>query len=901
MKALAAIVVVGCGTASQPSPTVDEPAPATSGILRDSIEVGGQQACAIDEAGAVACWGIAAPGRFGTPTYDDASTPVRLPGIANAVGVAAGSRAGCAWTASGEVFCWTDGWTEELNDNYALRHQPFQIAGLSDIIQVTASSFGACGLHASGRVSCWDFDRNPLLPHVREVAGLSDVVEIAGVDAGFYNQLCARVKSGAVSCGDDSKLVTVSALAGATSIAGAFNRMAALLPNHRLVIWVAGRQAQLTQVDGVDGERVVVGFAPTDSLFDQRVCVVGGGATRCWMLHDRGEPTEEPVRPAARDLAFDNDVMCLRVGDQVRCTGRVGQLGDGAPLHDATFVAVHGIADATQLEAAGRTTCALRGGGRVACWGQQLAARGRRDIGIDGEPVELPGVSDAVEIAMMGDIGNLGDHDDWAIACARRSHGATCWSTNHGVLEAHDAPELAAADKLYSGREICGVSAHGAVHCTHFATDQICTITDTRGVTCESSGSHEQQQLEAELRRALKRGEPLPNGMRAASDHDNRPPLGAVDYAVRPDGEVALVHRPPAPLTDEAGSSRAIAYQDKLHETPSSFAPPVSTLHHVAQLRTIEWVSRDDTAGVLCARHDDGQVACWGERDYVGADERSSRSDLVTVSKLVMGPPRRVVSCPSAPTAPPAPPPPSPPTVLAPQPMHGPYRDVLHACAASACPNHEAETYCRDIVDRRAEPGSDPDAMVQPPAPFTRVELVAFDCRSPGYEYADDLHRMRLMVTRADGTWLSKPLFVIGKPGEPCRAYWHTDWQAHAEKPTLSVVAGKSCPGDAGGVDDAVALTIVVADGKQPVTYPAIPTATSRAIGCVSTTACQPSTTTVRLAPTFTDDGLALAGAASWPAPIRDAHGTIVGVGDATEPSAVGWYRFAPPERSGKN
>src|SRR6185503_11589713 len=181
-------------------------------------------------------------------------------------------------------------------------------------------------------------------------------------------------------------------------------------------------------------------------------------------------------------------------------------------------------------------------------------------------------------------------------------------------------------------------------------------------------------------------------------------------------------------------------------------------LHHVAQLRTLEWVGRDDTAGVLCARHEDGQVVCWGERDYLGAGEHSTRTDLVAVSKLVMGPSRRVVPSPSTPTAPAAPPPSSSssssPTMLAPQAMHGPYPDVMHACAASACPNHEAQTYCRETADRRAEAGNDPDVMAQPPAPFSRVELVSFDCRAPNAEYADDLHRMRLMVTRADGIWL---------------------------------------------------------------------------------------------------------------------------------------------------
>jgi hypothetical protein len=46
---------------------------------------------------------------------------------------------------------------------------------------------------------------------------------------------------------------------------------------------------------------------------------------------------------------------------------------------------------------------------------------------------------------------------------------------------------------------------------------------------------------------------------------------------------------------------------------------------------------------VRCARHD-GTVACWGERDYLGAGQRTTRTDPVTVAHVVMGPPRHVTA-----------------------------------------------------------------------------------------------------------------------------------------------------------------------------------------------------------------------------------------------------------------
>jgi len=59
----------------------------------------------------------------------------------------------------------------------------------------------------------------------------------------------------------------------------------------------------------------------------------------------------------------------------------------------------------------------------------------------------------------------------------------------------------------------------------------------------------------------------------------------------------------------------------------------------------VDW-DGDRVRGVLCARRGDGSIACWGERDYLGAGQHSARDNPVTVANLVMGPPRHVVPAP---------------------------------------------------------------------------------------------------------------------------------------------------------------------------------------------------------------------------------------------------------------
>jgi hypothetical protein len=594
-RAVWILVAVGCHPAARPptgspAPVVVAAVPvaaAATGIVRASLAVDGDRACAIEATGKVACWGSGPHG---------GATPVEVPALDDVTGLAAGPSATCAWTTHGAVACWGD----DLRTRFA---PPFD-----DVVQVSVGIDSACGLHASGRVTCWDDGSNA----GREVAGVVDAVEIAGA-AGFGAEaLCARTKAGAVTCGNRvSPFEPLPELAGATSLAGAGGRFAALVPGHRLARWVGWTGALMAMIlDGVDADRVLVGGHLNGAA---ALCVLGAHA-RCWTWS--GEPTvalaDAPPLPAGlRDLAFDTEATCGRIGDRVACWGRRGRLGDGEPEYPRDLVPVAGLADARQLEAAGRTLCALRATGKVACWGERL--RGADDdrgvVAIDRTPVELPGVTDAVEIAMASADRGDGELGVAVLVCARRPRGATCWTTVHGHLQAADAPALASAVKLYAGPTVCGVTAGRAVRCVPlpltggfvpgFSPDDY-----ERYVyqgSSEDTGRRIADELARRLHRALASNQRL-DGFHGANVSD---PIGA---------------------------------------TSAAFRPPLDKLTAVPELRRIAWAVDWDQArvrGALCARRGDGTVGCWGERDYLGVDQRSTRADPVEVAGVVMGPPRR--------------------------------------------------------------------------------------------------------------------------------------------------------------------------------------------------------------------------------------------------------------------
>jgi hypothetical protein len=577
MRTLVVVALAGCGaTAQQPStpPQHREPAPIDDSIVRDTIAVDDDHACAIQATGRVACWGRGSAGRLAT-------VPFEVVGLDAAVGVSVGDGSTCAWTANGRVFCWRG----DARGSF--------VPGLDDIVQISVN----CALHATGRVSCWPSEGSP-----RDIAGISDAVELAGMYAGGAMQLCARTKAGVVMCGNSvDKFEPIPELTGATSIAGAGARYAVLLPGHRLATWVGFTGYPMPQfVDDVDAERVIVGGHLNEH--NHSVCVIGGHA-RCWSWS--AEPLTlsdaAPPPPGTRDLAMDPEAMCARVGNRVVCSGRIGRLGDGSSEYADRFAAVDGVGPARQLVAIGRTFCALRETGRVVCWGEQpydSEAHGASSIEL--RPVELPGVSDAVEIAM--EVTGRGDGTPTAMAvCARRPRVTTCWTAHGGKLVAADRAELAGATKLYAGPAVCGMFAGNVIRCVRFGEGSVPGFAedDYENYVYRNGGKAITRVLAQRLGAAL-RANKVPDGFENAA-------------AIDANGPTDVTFQPPKP-TD------------------------------VVEQRRIAWEIYDPkrARGAVCVRHRNGTIACWGERDYLGIGQQTTRTDAVPVRGIEMGP--RVIS-----------------------------------------------------------------------------------------------------------------------------------------------------------------------------------------------------------------------------------------------------------------
>ena len=130
------------------------PAPlALGGPVRDVV-LGVEHACALVASGQVLCWGDNAEGQVGTGK--NASTPTAVPGLADAVAIAAGEEHNCALRRDGHVACWGDNRWDQLGTGTGIQADaPAAVPGVDNVQSISADRSATCAALHDGRITCW--------------------------------------------------------------------------------------------------------------------------------------------------------------------------------------------------------------------------------------------------------------------------------------------------------------------------------------------------------------------------------------------------------------------------------------------------------------------------------------------------------------------------------------------------------------------------------------------------------------------------------------------------------------------------------------------------------------------------------------------------------------------------
>lgn len=264
--------------------------------------------------GKTECWGKA--DLSGSSTFQVASPPVEILGLAEARSVSAGRDQACAVLADGTAKCWGGNLFGALgNGSYASSVDAVPVTGLNGAIAISAAVDHTCALSTGGAVSCW---------------GETWVDSVTAGDG-----------TGRLTTTTQPTPLAVSDIADATMISSAFGYTCALLADATIRCWGSNAHGTL-----------------------------GNGSSA-----SSASPVAVSALSSATAISAGDDHACALLQDgHVACWGsnESGQLGDGTQVSAATPVAVVGIENASAVSAGDAFTCALLANQTVRCWGETL-------------------------------------------------------------------------------------------------------------------------------------------------------------------------------------------------------------------------------------------------------------------------------------------------------------------------------------------------------------------------------------------------------------------------------------------------------------------------------------------------------------------------------------------------
>jgi alpha-tubulin suppressor-like RCC1 family protein len=170
-----------------------------------ALAAGLDHTCVVHKTGTVSCWGEGASGQLGYGGTDSTSTPVDVKGVTDAIAVGAGSSTTCIVHKDATASCWGQNLAGGLGDGTTTdSNVPVAVKTLTNIIQIAPSTNHTCAVLSNGQVWCWGGGSDGQLgtgslddtTKPTQLTALSDMAQVA-VASRFS---CARGKSGSVFC-----------------------------------------------------------------------------------------------------------------------------------------------------------------------------------------------------------------------------------------------------------------------------------------------------------------------------------------------------------------------------------------------------------------------------------------------------------------------------------------------------------------------------------------------------------------------------------------------------------------------------------------------------------------------------------------------------------------------------
>ncbi|HVM64702.1 MAG TPA: hypothetical protein VMU14_07565, partial [Acidimicrobiales bacterium] len=497
---------LGDGTYNDTGTSLPVGVPANSAV---GVAAGYAHTCVIEASGGVQCWGYNGYGQLGDGDQNDATAPVEVSGLRDAVtGLTAGEYHTCARLADATVQCWGLDGTNAFG-SYGSVLAPGDVPGLTSVAAVRSGGYSTCARRTDGTITCFgsnddgqlgdgtvDSRGTPL-----DVAGLTSPATDLAVGEDFA---CAVQGDGHVRCwggnrygqiGDGTRSVydtpvQVQGLSGPASLVSTGYGFSCAALSGGVECWGGTSPAQL----GAGGHQVVsppvaVSDAPAVAV-DMRstfadTCVVdASGSLTCWGSNfaRSATPLAMPgLGPGITSFALGLQHACMVIGGAVVCAGlnSEGEVGTGdtvtvqhpdSRLGRVVFdpVEVAGLRSGVLAAGAGYYhSCASLAAGGVQCWGYSS----NNDLGtstagnVQTTPVSVDGLTDVVTALAAG----------YEHTCAlTQSGGMKCWGFGYYFGVYAGASGVTDVGGLTSG--VAAIAVNSAGSCALLQTGELrCT------------------------------------------------------------------------------------------------------------------------------------------------------------------------------------------------------------------------------------------------------------------------------------------------------------------------------------------------------------------------------------------------------------------------------------------